>query len=1031
MKIRLFALCLAVILAVTLLGGASPKNLPADSAGKSVQSLGMFQATKFDAHYRVPRDENIEQMLVELEVVQPNTARAQVQALVQEFRSEFVKRNPTTPNPGKLRKLREKERQGELGAMAVEAAQSQPQIMSLAVPVEFPNSDTFDWCGESVTTEGPLHNQIPAPGPRDNNTVWYDDATPALYDELYFGVGPKAGVIVNHPNLGKVDLRGNTMANYYLEQSEGKFVPKGAVYPKWLQAAHSEGWYGADNCTGSNHNVLAADLVREVVDAINADDPSFAWQDYDGDGDGVVDNFTVLHAGMGQEAGGGAQGDFSIWSHASAIDFPTGKLACSAGLTGCPDRDIFVREYSMDPENIDVGVISEEFGHAAFGLPDIYTTDYQASPSNWAIMEAGSWNGILGGMQPAPFPLFFRYLVGWADPVEVDYTTGPTSAKVGQLSLRPKRTEQGIKINLPDQVVDIPNLAGTGQAWWSDRGDLADFYLAHDFDLTGTTAPYFSFNSYWSFEEDYDYGYFEVSDDGGTSWTKLQDTSGFFVLDNAGQGVDYGLNGEGSGYLSFDLSTYVGKVITLRLHYTSDVGVQWAGWWADDFLLNDGGAVLFTDDVENPPNGWTTNNFVIVPLTRIYPMYYLAEWRNNSGFDRGLKYAYQTVYSDDDEWQVDRCPYTVPGMLLWLRNAARDFDYVLSDSWYDPPSIGPKHSLLVIDSHYWPMAWSNYTYSSGANVRISSRCQPSNAPFTLQETTPFTIRLGYDPATGEWVDPPLETKTFEPLPGVSQFHDSLGYYPGLWYNLENDGLYFWQAEASAVVPATDNYTTRITWLDKTPAYDLYGADLGVTVLGSGNPGDSGVQYGLHLAVLDQAKDGSWGKIEVWNSQSLLDLTKQVSPAKVKAGQTLTYTLKIVNTTPASQSFELNDPIPEHTTFFKGRFDDRDSKSSYEINDSNPGCSYSSTGQFDYRDSNSAYGKKDPKSKCHPSHNGPYYDPESNSIVWNGTIGPNKTQSFTFQVKVDKDTPKGTIIINQAYLTDGALGDSATAEATVK
>ena len=1025
MKIKLFTLCLATILAVTLVGAPSPKNLPVDSVANSIQSLGMFQATKFDAHYRVPRDEGIEQMLVDLEVVQPSTSRAQVQALVQEFRREFIERNPTTPNPEKLRKLRDKERKGELGSKHHDETPAQPQIMSLAVPVEFPNSDTFDWCGETVTTDGPLHNQIPAPGPRDNNTVWYEDATPALYNELYFGVGPKAGVIVNHPNLGMVDLRGNTMANYYLEQSEGKFVPKGEVYPKWLQAAHSEGWYGADNCTGSNHNVRAADLVREVVDAINVDDPGFAWQDYDGDGDGVVDNFTVLHAGMGQEAGGGAQADFSIWSHASAIDFPAGKLACAAGSTGCPDRDIYVREYSMDPENIDVGVISEEFGHAAFGLPDIYTTDYQASPSNWSIMEAGSWNGILGGMQPAPFSLFFRYLVGWADPVEVDYTTDPTTFKVGQLSQRPKRTEQGIKINLPDQVVDTPNLAGTGQAWWSDRADLADFYLAHDFDLTGATAPIFSFASYWSFEEDYDYGYFEVSTDGGANWTKLPDLDGIFVDDGSG---NLGLNGEDQGNLRFDLTPFAGQLITLRLHYTSDVGVQWAGWWADDFLLDDGGVTLFSDDVENPPNDWSTNNFVIVPLTRIYPMYYLAEWRNNSGFDRGLQYAYQTVYSDDDEWQVDRCPYTVPGMLLWLRNGARDFDYVLSDSWYDPPSLGPKHSLLVIDSHYWPMAWSDYTYGSGANVRISSRCQPSNAPFTLQDTTPFTIRLGYDPATGEWADPPLETKTFDPLPGVSQFNDALGYYPGLWYNTDNGGLYFWQAEASAVVPATDNYTTRITWSDKTPAYDLYGADIGVAVLGSGNPGDSGVQYGLHLAVLDQAKNGSWGKIQVWNSPGVLDLTKQVSPSRVRAGQPLTYTLKITNTTPASQSFELNDPIPEHTTFFKGRFYDHNSKRSYEISKYNPECSSSKS---DDRDSNNSYGKKDSKPKCHPSPNGAYYDPESNSIVWNGTVEPYKTLTLIFQVKVDKGTPRGTTIINQAYLTDGALGDSATAEATVK
>jgi len=57
---------------------------------------------------------------------------------------------------------------------------------------------------------------------------------------------------------------------------------------------------------------------------------------------------------------------------------------------------------------------------------------------------------------------------------------------------------------------------------------------------------------------------------------------------------------------------------------------------------------------------------------------------------------------------------------------------------------------------------------------------------------------------------------------VSQFHDSLGYYPGLRFRPANKGLYFWDAPASLVVPAEGNYTTRITWGDKTPATDLYG-----------------------------------------------------------------------------------------------------------------------------------------------------------------------------------------------------------------
>jgi hypothetical protein len=151
------------------------------------------------------------------------------------------------------------------------------------------------------------------------------------------------------------------------------------------------------------------------------------------------------------------------------------------------------------------------------------------------------------------------------------------------------------------------------------------------------------------------------------------------------------------------------------------------------------------------------------------------------------------------------------------------------------------------------------------------------------------------------------------------------------------------------------------------------------VLGSGNPGDSGVQFGLHMAVVDKDREGKWGLIKLWNSPSVLELTNKVHPGVVKSGHLLTYTLKIVNTTPVFQSFELNDPIPENTTFFKGWF----------------------------------------------------YDRQSKSIHWKGMIAPYRTQYLTFTVKVNKGVPKGTVITNQAYLTDGALGASASAEATVK
>ncbi len=866
MKRKFLTLCLVLVLAVTSLGLTAATHTPAaTNLVNSIQSLDIFSATKWAAHNRAPNVDQIQALLAREGIPLDNPEA--IALAVQTFQSEWAKRNPPTPDPEKLQTLLDNERLGKLGSTAGKAAV--PQIMSLAVPVEFPGTDTFIYnatdpvtgnCFDTETTQtGPLHNQIPAPGPRDNNTIWYNDTTSALYNELYFGVGPDAGVIVYHPNLGGVDLRGNTMANYYLEQSEGAFVPKGLVYSKWLQAAHSEGWYGANSCTTGSSYVRAQDLVREVVDLINVDNPAFDWQTYDGNADGIVDNFTVIHAGMGEEAGGGQQGEFAIWSHAWSIDYPTGKLACTKGSIGCPDRDIYVYRYSMDPENLDVGVISEEFGHAAFGLPDIYTTDAQASPSNWAIFEAGSWNGILGGMEPAPFPLVFRYLVGWANPVELNYKTTPTLTTVGQLSLRPRGTQQGIKINLPDTVVDIPNPLGTGKAWWSESVNQSNHTLSRSLDLTGTTAPIFSFASSWSIEQDYDYGYVEVSEDGGTTWTFLKDMDGIFTDTNPnGSNQGWGLTNEGAGTLRFDLTAYAGKTIMLRLRYSTDPGTLWNGWFVDDFALTDGATTLFTDNVENPPNGWTSNGWVIAPLTKNFPKYYMAEWRNLSGFDRGLATPYTTIYNNPatTEWQVDRCPYTAPGMLLWLRNAYYNFDYTLFDSLYDPPSYGPKHALLVVDSHYWPLEWAGMG-TSEAHLRLNSRCQPGNSTFTLQDTTPFTARRS--DAAGNI----LETKTFAPLPAVSRFDDSLGYYPGLRYRPATDGLYFWDAPASLVIPAKNSYTTKITDLNKDPLYDLYGINpYGDTVLGSGDPGLAA--YGVHLQVMSKAIDGSWGIIKFWN-----------------------------------------------------------------------------------------------------------------------------------------------------------------------
>jgi uncharacterized repeat protein (TIGR01451 family) len=316
-------------------------------------------------------------------------------------------------------------------------------------------------------------------------------------------------------------------------------------------------------------------------------------------------------------------------------------------------------------------------------------------------------------------------------------------------------------------------------------------------------------------------------------------------------------------------------------------------------------------------------------------------------------------------------------MLVWLRNARYSFDYTLYDSLYDPPSYGPKHALLVVDSHPYPLQW-NALAASTAPARLTSRAQPSNATFTLQPTTPFTVRLGYDPITGVYQDTPVETKTFGPQPAVSQFHDSLGYYPGLWFRPATGGLYFWDAQSSLAVPAKGNYTTKITDISNQPLTDLYGYDLGDTVLGTGNPGDSAVQYGLNLAVVGKAKDGSWGAIEMWNSSALTKLDMRVNRAQTWAGGTLNYNITLKNQSPIPQKVVFDAPIPENTTFAGGMF----------------------------------------------------YNPHTKSIHVETTVMPYFPLMLGYKVRVNPGTPVDTIITGAAQVKDDGLGATASVTSTV-
>jgi immune inhibitor A len=226
-------------------------------------------------------------------------------------------------------------------------------------------------------------------------------------------------------------------------------------------------------------------------------------------------------------------------------------------------------------------------------------------------------------------------------------------------------------------------------------------------------------------EELWDYGFVEVSTDGGSTWTQsvVKDEEGNVVTTNEdpnGRLHDFGdlqngLTGSTDGWRH----DYIDVTRTPARRSRSGSGTapmrpsSERGWFADDFALTNGDEVVWSDDVEGGDNGWTnvpgthTNTtgagWTIATGEFTYAHYYLAEWRNFDGFDKGLKYAYDTVYSQNGPWKVDKFAYNAPGMLLWYRDTTYGNDNHVLAHTFDLPSTGTKGGLLIVDSHFDPL----------------------------------------------------------------------------------------------------------------------------------------------------------------------------------------------------------------------------------------------------------------------------------------------------------------------------------------
>ena len=674
---------------------------------------------------------------------------------------------------------------------------------------------------------------------------------------------------------------------------------------------HSEAYYAADPCdsgraSDQGHPSNARGVTQMIVDAVDAlaaSQPNFPWSEYDiedqgdldGDGnvnepDGVIDHFVIVHAGAGEEGGGQAQGTYSVWSHASVVDPATG------GYTIPGAGGIKVFNYIAQPENAGVGVFAHEFGHD-LGLPDEYDTSGtgDSDVEFWGLMSTGSHSGPIFQSLPANMGAWDKFVLGWSDPLILPPGKDPRDVQLGQANLTPVGTKDAIRVSLPAKNVTLAEPHSGSKMWWSNNDQSwADVRLTRTINVpAGSDVRFWTWNNYIT-EEDWDFGFVEVSTDGGSTWSQLKvfDQANNLVSTDDGctdphgrlhdyGDLKYGLTGSSDGWQHdyVNLTPYAGQTIQLRLRYATDAGFEERGWFADDFSVTNGGTTVFSDDVENGLNGWTAQTGSFAGTVGAgwnqssgsftFNHYYLAEWRNLVGFDKGLQYTYDSDYLrlDTGEWSVKRVPYNAPGLLVWYRNIQYTVNHV-AVPLTALPSTGPKGMLLLVDSHFDPLRRQGEAAVKDPSTldNIQSRPQASNVAFTTHPTYAFEECLESPDRSYA-----LYCTAFGPQAGVDTFTDKKGWYPGL--EVRGSRLFFRERDASVVVPSRDNqlYTTRIVDRDGNPLPALYGLDLlgSGSLTGTGNP-DQGadpahptdVSQGVVFKISRVANDNSYATISV-------------------------------------------------------------------------------------------------------------------------------------------------------------------------
>jgi len=135
-------------------------------------------------------------------------------------------------------------------------------------------------------------------------------------------------------------------------------------------------------------------------------------------------------------------------------------------------------------------------------------------------------------------------------------------------------------------------------AWYSDGVDIlsiafGDFLLSISVTIP-LENPMLTFDTKYSIESHWDFGFVQISTDGGVTWTSLENSYTTYSHDPSATAEIIanlpGLSGTSSGWpdwmtMMFNLTDYAGEKVLLGFRYMTDEAYIWEGWYVDNVMI--------------------------------------------------------------------------------------------------------------------------------------------------------------------------------------------------------------------------------------------------------------------------------------------------------------------------------------------------------------------------------------------------------------------------------------------------------------